>query len=155
MSQTAKEKSIQIAQTITDNLGGLGLFGVELFISGDEVYFSEVSPRPHDTGLVTLISQDLSEFALHARAILGLPIPNIRQYGPAASSVILVNGESSQVEFSNLENALAEPDTQLRLFGKPKVKTQRRMGVTLALDNSIALARARATRASESIQIKL
>ena len=155
MSPAAKDKSIQIARTITDNLGGLGLFGVELFINGDEVNFSEVSPRPHDTGLVTLISQDLSEFALHARAILGLPIPNIRQYGPAASSVILVNGESSQVEFSNLENVLAEPDTQLRLFGKPKVKTQRRMGVTLALDESIALARVKATRASESVQIDL
>jgi phosphoribosylglycinamide formyltransferase 2 len=155
MSQTAKEQSIQIAQKVTDNLSGWGLFGVELFIKGDEVYFSEVSPRPHDTGLVTLISQDLSEFALHARAILGLPIPNIRQYGPSASSVILVNGNSSQVAFNHLENALAEPDTQLRLFGKPKVKTQRRMGVALALDESIDLARAKALRASEAISIEM
>ncbi len=155
MTQTAQEKAIQIAKTITDNLAGWGLFGVELFIKGDDVIFSEVSPRPHDTGLVTLISQDLSEFALHARAILGLPIPNICQYGAAASSVILVNGESSQVEFSNLENALTEPDTQLRLFGKPKVKTQRRMGVALALDKTIEQARAKAIRSSEAVNITL
>ncbi len=155
MTQNTREKAIQIAQTITDNLGGWGLFGVELFIKGDEVYFSEVSPRPHDTGLVTLISQDLSEFALHARAILGLPIPNIRQFGPSASSVILVTGESSQVEFGNLENVLAEPDTQLRLFGKPKVKSQRRMGVVLALDESIEQARDKATSASEAVAIHL
>ncbi|RKZ91536.1 MAG: phosphoribosylglycinamide formyltransferase 2 [Gammaproteobacteria bacterium] len=155
MSTAAKNKAIEIAQTITDNLNGLGLFGVELFIKGDEVCFSEVSPRPHDTGLVTLISQDLSEFALHARAILGLPIPNIRQYGASASSVILVNGESSQVEFGNLEAVLAEPDTQLRLFGKPKVKTQRRMGVVLALDETIELAREKACRASEAVIIKM
>ncbi len=155
MSQSAEEKSIQIAQTITDNLGGWGIFGVELFIKGDEVYFSEVSPRPHDTGLVTLISQDLSEFALHARAILGLPIPAIRQYGCSASSVILVNGESSQVEFGNLEKVLSEPDTQLRLFGKPKVKTQRRMGVVLSLGDSIEEARDKARRCSEAVTIKL
>ena len=155
MSETAREKAIEVAQTITDNLGGWGIFGVELFIKGDDVYFSEVSPRPHDTGLVTLISQDLSEFALHARAILGLPIPNIRQYGASASSVILVNGESSQIEFSNLENVLAEPDTQLRLFGKPKVKTQRRMGVVLALGDTIEKARAKATHGSEIISIQL
>lgn len=155
MSQSAKEKSIQIAQAVTDNLGGWGLFGVELFIKGDEVYFSEVSPRPHDTGLVTLISQDLSEFALHARAIMGLPIPGIRQYGPSASAVILVNGESSQVEFGHLENVLAEADTQLRLFGKPKVKTQRRMGVVLALGESIEQARAKAVRSSEAVHINL
>ncbi len=155
MSRNAREKSIQIAQTVTDNLGGWGLFGVELFIKGDEVYFSEVSPRPHDTGLVTLISQDLSEFALHARAILGLPIPDIRQYGYSASSVILVNGESSQVEFSNLEKVLAEPDTQLRLFGKPKVKTQRRMGVVLALGESIEQAREKAATASATVIIEL
>jgi phosphoribosylglycinamide formyltransferase 2 len=155
MSPTAKEKAIEIAQTITDNLGGRGIFGVELFIKGDEVCFSEVSPRPHDTGMVTLISQNLSQFALHARAILGLPIPNIRQYGPGASSVILVNGESSQVEFSNLETVLAEPDTQLRLFGKPKVKTQRRMGVVLALDESIEQARAKACRSSEAVIINM
>lgn len=155
MSATAREKAVQMAQSITDNLGGRGLFGVELFIKGDEVIFSEVSPRPHDTGLVTLISQDLSEFALHARAILGLPIPAIRQYGPSASAVILVNGESAQVEFSNLQQVLAESDTQLRLFGKPKVKTQRRMGVVMALDESIEQARAKADRASAAVQINL
>ncbi len=155
MSSNAKEKSMQIAKTITDNLGGRGIFGVELFIKGDEVYFSEVSPRPHDTGMVTLISQDLSQFALHARAILGLPVPAIRQYGPAASSVILVNGDSSQVEFSGLEKVLAEPDTQLRLFGKPKVKTQRRMGVVLALGDSIEQARSKAGSASDQVVIHL
>jgi len=155
MSNTAKEKSIEIARAITDNLGGLGLFGVELFIKGDEVCFSEVSPRPHDTGLVTLISQDLSEFALHARAILGLPIPQIRQYGASASSVILVNGDSAKVEFGKLDKALAETDTQLRLFGKPKVKTQRRMGVALALGKSIKQAREKACRCSAAVEIKL
>lgn len=155
MSSNAKDKSIEIAKTITDNLGGRGIFGVELFIKGDEVYFSEVSPRPHDTGMVTLISQDLSQFALHARAILGLPVPAIRQYGAAASSVILVNGDSSQVEFSGLEKVLAEPDTQLRLFGKPKVKTQRRMGVVLALGDSIEQARSKAGSASEQVVVHL
>lgn len=155
MSPHAEEKATQIAQTITDNLGGWGLFGVEFFIKGDEVYFSEVSPRPHDTGLVTLISQDLSEFALHARAILGLPIPAIRQYGCSASSVILVKGESSQLEFSNLEKVLSEADTQLRLFGKPRLKTQRRMGVVLALGNSIKDAREKARRGSEAVEVKL
>lgn len=155
MSQAALQQATEIARMITDNLGGWGLFGVELFIKGDDVCFSEVSPRPHDTGLVTLISQDLSEFALHARAILGLPIANIRQYGPSASSVILVNGDSSQLEFSNLESALAEPDTQLRLFGKPKVKTQRRMGVALALDESIELARKKACRSAEAVIVHL
>jgi len=154
MSDTAKAKAIDIAQRITDNLGGLGIFGVELFIKGDEVIFSEVSPRPHDTGLVTLISQDLSEFALHARAILGLPVPSIRQYGPAASSVILVDGESSQVIFKNVDKALAEQDTQLRLFGKPKVKTQRRMGVALALGNTIEQAREKANTTAHSIDIE-
>ncbi len=155
MSEAAKAKAIEIAQSITDNLGGLGIFGVELFIKGDEVIFSEVSPRPHDTGLVTLISQDLSEFALHARAILGLPVPAIRQYGPAASSVILVNGKSSQVQFGELEQALNSPDTQIRLFGKPKVKTQRRMGVALALGETIKQARQKATLCSQTVDITL
>lgn len=155
MSQSTEKKAIHIAQTITDSLGGWGIFGVELFIKGDEVYFSEVSPRPHDTGLVTLISQDLSEFALHARAILGLPIPAIRQYACSASAVILANGESSQVEYGNLEAALSEPDTQLRLFGKPKVKTQRRMGVALALGDSIEEARDKARRGADVVTIKL
>ncbi len=117
---------------MTEALGGRGLFGVELFIKGDQVWFSEVSPRPHDTGLVTLISQDLSQFALHARAILGLPIPLIRQFGPSASAVILVEGQSTRTAFSNLGAALSEPDTALRLFGKPEVNGQRRMGVALA-----------------------
>jgi phosphoribosylglycinamide formyltransferase 2 len=155
MSTTAKEKSLAIAQSVTNSLGGLGIFGVELFIKGDEVYFSEVSPRPHDTGLVTLISQNLSEFALHARAILGLPIPNIVHYGASASAVILVEGHSSQVEFSGLDIALSEENTQLRLFGKPKVKTQRRMGVVLALDKSIDKAREKAQRASQAISYQL
>jgi len=134
----------QIAARVTTELGGQGLFGVEFFVRGDTVYFSEVSPRPHDTGMVTLISQDLSEFALHARAILGLPIPGIRQYGPAASAVILVEGTSAAVEFHDLERALALPDTQLRLFGKPEVQGERRMGVALALGDTIPLARERA-----------
>jgi phosphoribosylglycinamide formyltransferase 2 len=155
MNSKARDKAMEIARQVTDNLGGWGIFGVELFIKDDEVYFSEVSPRPHDTGLVTLISQDLSEFALHARAILGLPVPGIRQYGPSASSVILVSGNSSQVEFSNLENVLAEPDTQLRLFGKPKVKTQRRMGVVLALAETIDAARQKATAGSSAIDIQM
>lgn len=126
-----------IASKVTEALGGWGLFGVELFVRGEEVIFSEVSPRPHDTGLVTLISQSLSEFALHARAILGLPIPNIRLHGPSASAVILVSGESSDISYSNLDKALQQADTQLRLFGKPEVSGTRRMGVALAIDNSI------------------
>lgn len=135
--------------------GGRGLFGVELFVKGDQVWFSEVSPRPHDTGLVTLISQDLSEFALHARAILGLPIPTIRQFGPSASAVILVDGDSRQTAFANLGAAMAEPDTALRLFGKPEVKGQRRMGVALARDESIEAARAKAVRASQAVKVEL
>jgi phosphoribosylglycinamide formyltransferase 2 len=131
------------------------LFGVELFIKGDQVWFSEVSPRPHDTGLVTLVSQDLSQFALHARAILGLPIPSIRQFGPSASAVILVEGHSQKTAFANLGAALSEPDTALRLFGKPEVNGQRRMGVALARDESIELARAKATRASQAVDVQL
>jgi len=154
MSKVAREKAEHIAQMITDNLGGRGIFGVELFIKGDEVIFSEVSPRPHDTGLVTLISQNLSEFSLHARAILGLPIPQIKQYGASASAVILANGHSSQVLFKNVDKALADSDTQLRLFGKPKVKTQRRMGVTLALADSVELARKKACACANSIVIE-
>jgi len=128
---------------------------VELFVRGDEVIFSEVSPRPHDTGMVTLISQDLSEFALHVRAILGLPIPNIQLHGPSASSVILVDGDSSEVSFSNLEKALAEPDTQLRLFGKPEVSGRRRMGVALARAGDVDEARAAAKRVSSAVNIEL
>ncbi|ANQ84437.1 phosphoribosylglycinamide formyltransferase 2 [Azoarcus olearius] len=155
MSAKAIAESERIALAVTGALGGRGLFGVELFIKGDMVWFSEVSPRPHDTGLVTLISQDLSEFALHARAILGLPIPAIRQVGPSASAVILVEGESTQPSFSNLGAALAEPDTALRLFGKPEVKGQRRMGVALARDESIEAARAKALRAAQAVKVEL
>jgi phosphoribosylglycinamide formyltransferase 2 len=144
MSPTAMTESQRIAAAITGNLGGSGLFGVELFIAGDEVYFSEVSPRPHDTGLVTLISQDLSEFALHARAILGLPIPAIRQRGPAASCALLVDGDSATIRFTDVDRALAEPDTALRLFGKPEVRGHRRMGVALALGATPEAARAKA-----------
>jgi len=144
MTQKALAEAQRIAAAITTNLGGRGLFGVELFVKGEQVWFSEVSPRPHDTGLVTLISQDLSEFALHARAILGLPIPNIRQRGPSASCAILVEGDSDNVRFENLERALTEPDTALRLFGKPEVRGTRRMGVALALGGTIEEARAKA-----------
>jgi phosphoribosylglycinamide formyltransferase 2 len=153
MSDTAIAKAEDIATQITDALGGLGLFGVELFIKGDEVIFSEVSPRPHDTGLVTLISQDVSEFALHVRAILGLPIPNITQHGPSASSVILPTGQSTQTRFSGLENALAEPDTQLRLFGKPEIAGRRRMGVALARGETIEEAIEKAKRAASAVQV--
>ena len=155
MSEAALAEAQRVAKEVTDALGGRGLFGVELFVKGDQVWFSEVSPRPHDTGLVTLVSQDLSEFALHARAILGLPIPAIRQQGPAASAVILVEGQSANVSFGNLREALAEPDTQLRLFGKPEVDGQRRMGVALALDEGIELAVAKAVRAAAAVQVKL
>ena len=140
---------------MTSELGGYGLFGVEFFIQGDTVYFSEVSPRPQDTGMVTLISQDLSEFALHARAILGLPIPNIASRGAAASAVILVEGDSDQVSFGNLDGALAEADTQLRLFGKPEVRGERRMGVALALAESVDEARAKATRVAQAVTYRL
>ena len=155
MSARAQAESERIALAVTEALGGRGLFGVELFVKGDQVWFSEVSPRPHDTGLVTLISQDLSEFALHARAILGLPIPQIRQQGPSASAVILVEGSSDQVSFGNLGAALAEPDTALRLFGKPEVSGQRRMGVALARAEDVAAARAKATRAASEVEIEL
>ena len=151
MSEAALAESQRIAKAVTDELGGSGLFGVELFIRGDEVIFSEVSPRPHDTGMVTLISQDLSEFALHARAILGLPIPAIRQYGPSASAVILVEGRSSAVRFMGLSDALTEPDTALRLFGKPTVDGERRMGVALALGADIEQARGKALRVSRAV----
>ena len=155
MSDFAKEEARKYAETITTALGGYGIFGVELFIRGDEVLFSEVSPRPHDTGMVTMISQDLSQFALHARAILGLPIPSIRQFGPAASSVILVEGNSQNVSFGNLNQALSEDDVQIRLFGKPEVKGQRRMGVTLARGDTIEQAKEKAIKASSSVSISL
>ncbi|WP_415885498.1 formate-dependent phosphoribosylglycinamide formyltransferase [Neptuniibacter sp. QD37_6] len=155
MSDKALEVSKNIAEKVTAALGGHGIFGVELFIKGDHVYFSEVSPRPHDTGMVTMISQDLSEFALHARAILGLPIPNIHFHGPSASSVILVEGESKQARFGNLQQVLAEPNTQLRLFGKPEVTGQRRMGVVLARDNSVTEAKEKAIRGSTAMNVEL
>ncbi len=155
MSESALSQSREIAEKVTSALGGRGIFGVELFIKGDEVIFSEVSPRPHDTGMVTMISQDLSQFALHARAILGLPIPNIHFHGPSASSVVLAQGESSQVSFANLQDVLSQPDTQLRLFGKPEVSGQRRMGVVLARDKSIDKALAKATNASNAIEVQL
>lgn len=155
MSAAALAEAERMAGAVTAALGGYGLFGVELFVKGDEVIFSEVSPRPHDTGLVTLISQDLSEFALHVRAILGLPIPNIRQNGPSASCAVLVEGDSSQVQFGCLDQVLAEPDTQLRLFGKPNVTGQRRMAVTLARGDSIEKAREKAHAAAGKMEIRL
>jgi phosphoribosylglycinamide formyltransferase 2 len=151
MSAPALAESKRIAGAVTEALGGRGLFGVELFIKGDAVYFSEVSPRPHDTGLVTLISQDLSQFALHARAILGLPIPAIEHFGPAASAALVVSGRSTQISFQNIDGALREAHTQLRLFGKPSVDGHRRMGVTLARDNDIENACAKALRALAAI----
>ena len=155
MTQAALRGCEEMARAVTDALGGWGLFGVEFFIKGDTVYFSEVSPRPHDTGLVTLISQDLSEFALHVRAILGLPVPNIETHGPAASAVVLAHGESDQVAFRGLDAALAATDTQLRLFGKPQVRGERRMGVALARGDSIDAARAKASAAAAAVQIDL
>jgi phosphoribosylglycinamide formyltransferase 2 len=152
MPAVALAESQRIAAVVTAALGGNGLFGVELFVSGETIWFSEVSPRPHDTGLVTLVSQDLSEFALHARAILGLPIPAIRQLGFAASCALLVDGDSANVSFGNLEQALAEPDTALRLFGKPEVHGHRRMGVALALGADVNAARARARAMVEILQ---
>ena len=155
MTSSALAASQEMAEQVTTALGGNGLFGVELFIKGDEVIFSEVSPRPHDTGLVTLVSQDLSEFALHARAILELPIPIIQQNGPSASSVILVPGESQNVEFGNLEKALSIKNTQLRLFGKPEVSGLRRMGVALATADSIEQARENATACATAVKVTL
>ncbi|NCF87180.1 MAG: formate-dependent phosphoribosylglycinamide formyltransferase [Verrucomicrobiaceae bacterium] len=155
MSEAALAEAQHIGRTITEALGGRGLFGVELFVKGDTVYFSEVSPRPHDTGLVTLMSQDLSQFALHARAILGLTIPNIHQHGPAASSVVLVEGTSKNVRFGDLDKALAQPDTQIRLFGKPEVNGRRRMGVAIARSTSIDEARKKAVAASSAVEVAL
>jgi phosphoribosylglycinamide formyltransferase 2 len=151
MSAAALAEARRIARAVTDDLGGAGIFGVELFVRGDEVWFSEVSPRPHDTGLVTLASQDLSEFALHARAILGLPVPAIRQLGPAASCAVLLEGRSRDIRFHGVARALEEPDTGLRLFGKPEVAGRRRMGVTLATGSSIEDARDKSRRAAAAI----
>jgi len=155
MSDAARAQSEVIAELVTGALGGYGLFGVELFVRGDNVWFSEVSPRPHDTGMVTLISQNLSEFDLHARAFLGLPVPGIRQRGPSASAVILVDGSSQRVAFGNLNSALEEADTDLRLFGKPEVSGRRRMGVALATDTDIDTAVAKALRSASAVTVEL
>ncbi|HEX7964447.1 MAG TPA: formate-dependent phosphoribosylglycinamide formyltransferase [Gammaproteobacteria bacterium] len=154
MSPKALAEAERIAKLLSDDLGGRGIFGMEFFVKGDAVWFSEVSPRPHDTGLVTLISQDLSEFALHARAILGLPIPVIRQWGPSASAVILPHGDSDAPLFRQVDAALKEPDTMLRLFGKPEIRGQRRMGVALARDASIEAAVAKALRAAAAVKVQ-
>lgn len=155
MSDTALERARDIARKITDALGGYGIFGVEMFVKGDEVIFSEVSPRPHDTGMVTMISQDMSEFALHARAVLGLPIPEVRLYSPSASKAIVVEGDSNQVEFCDLEKVLEEPGVQIRLFGKPEVKGHRRFGVILASDDTVEKALAKAERAYSKLSVKV
>lgn len=155
MSLSALKKAREIAKKVTDALGGYGIFGVELFIKGDEVIFSEVSPRPHDTGMVTMISQDLSEFALHARALLGLPVPEIRFYGPSASRAVVVEGDTTQIEMCNLDEVLAEPGTQMRIFGKPEIHGHRRMGVILATADTVEEARAKADRAYSKLQVNV
>ncbi len=152
MTTAALQKAQEIAKKVTDALGGYGIFGVELFIKGDDVIFSEVSPRPHDTGMVTMISQDLSEFGLHARALLGLPVPSIRFYGPSASRAIVVEGDTDKMEFDNLEEVLKEPSTQIRIFGKPEIKGHRRMGVILATDETVDAAREKAERAYNALK---
>jgi len=155
MTRAAHEECERIATLVTNELGGYGIFGAEFFIKGDQVWFSEISPRPHDTGMVTMISQDLSQFALHARAILGLPIPVIEQRGPAASAVIMVEGDSDCVVFEGVGAALATAGTQVRLFGKPEVRGKRRMGVALAVGHDIADARAKARAAAATVRPKL
>ena len=155
MAETAIQKAEYIAKAITDALGGYGIFGVELFIKGDEVIFSEVSPRPHDTGMVTMISQDMSEFALHARAILGLPIPSVQFYGLSASKAIVVEGNTKEYEFCNLDEVLSEPGVQIRIFGKPEIAGHRRVGVILATDESVEKALAKAERAYAKLQVKV
>ena len=155
MSASALAQAQDVAKKVTDALGGFGIFGVEMFIKGDEVIFSEVSPRPHDTGMVTMISQDLSEFALHARALLGLPIPEIRFFGPSASRAIVVEGDTDKVVFDNLEKVLAEPGVQIRIFGKPEVVGHRRMGVILATAESTEEAIKKADRAYDALTVKV
>ena len=154
MSPKALSDAQDIAKKVTDALGGYGIFGVELFVCGDQVLFSEVSPRPHDTGMVTMISQDLSEFALHARAVLGLPIPSINFYGPSASKAVVVEGDTDKVVFGNLDKVLAEPNVQIRIFGKPEVKGHRRMGVILARGESVEDALAKAEKAYETLEVE-
>lgn len=155
MSATAIEKAREIAHKVTEALGGYGIFGVELFIKGDDVIFSEVSPRPHDTGMVTMISQDLSEFALHARALLGLPVPEIRFFGPSASRAVVVEGDTDKIEMDSLERVLEEPGTQMRIFGKPEIKGHRRMGVILATADTLEEARAKADRAYDKLKVNV
>lgn len=155
MSDQALHSARQIARKITDALGGYGIFGVELFVKGDNVIFSEVSPRPHDTGMVTMISQDLSEFALHARAVLGLPVPAIRFYGPSASAAVVVEGTSREIVLGNLDSVLAEPGTQMRIFGKPEVDGHRRMAVILATDSNVDAARQKAADALGRLSVEL
>ena len=155
MNPIVLKKAQQIAEKITTALGGRGIFGVEMFVQGDEVIFSEVSPRPHDTGMVTMISQDLSEFALHARAILGLPIPNIAFHGPSASKAVVVEGETEDITFSGLEDALSLPDTSMRIFGKPYISGHRRMAVLLARANSVEEARQKVQKMAECIKVEI
>lgn len=155
MSDAALAKAQEIAEKVTTALGGYGIFGVELFVKGDDVIFSEVSPRPHDTGMVTMISQDKSEFALHARALLGLPVPEIRFYGPSASRAVVVEGDTDRIEFDNLEEVLSEPGTDMRIFGKPEINGHRRMGVILATADTLEEARAKAERAYEKLKVNV
>lgn len=155
MTDQALLKAQEIAKKVTDALGGFGIFGVELFIKGNEVIFSEVSPRPHDTGMVTMISQDLSEFGLHARALLGLPVPEIRFYGPSASRAIVVEGDTDKIEMDNLEEVLSEPGVQMRIFGKPEIKGHRRMGVILATAPTVEEAKAKAERAYNKLKVNV
>lgn len=155
MSDAALAKAQEIAEKVTTALGGYGIFGVELFVKGDDVIFSEVSPRPHDTGMVTMISQDKSEFALHARALLGLPVPEIRFYGPSASRAVVVEGDTDKIEFDNLEEVLSEPGTDMRIFGKPEINGHRRMGVILATADTLEEARAKAERAYEKLKVNV
>lgn len=155
MSEKALRKAQDIARKVTDALGGYGIFGVELFIKGDDVLFSEVSPRPHDTGMVTMISQDMSQFALHARAVLGLPVPGVRFYGPSASRAIVVEGDTDKVVFGNLDEVLSEEGVQMRIFGKPEVVGHRRLGVILATADTVEEARAKADRAYKKLKVKL
>ncbi len=155
MTPEAKAAAQDIARKVTDALGGYGIFGVELFVRGDEVIFSEVSPRPHDTGMVTMISQELSEFALHSRALLGLPVPEIRFLGPSASRAVVVEGDTKEVEFENLDKVLEEPGVQMRIFGKPEIQGHRRMAVILATADSVDEARAKAERVYEKLQVRV
>ncbi len=153
MSPLALQRARDMAKKITDALGGYGIFGVEMFVKGDDVIFSEVSPRPHDTGMVTMISQDLSEFALHVRALLGLPVPEIRFFGPSASRAVVVEGNTDTVVMSNIDKVLEEPGTQMRIFGKPEVRGHRRMAVILATADTVEAAREKADRAYAKLKI--